>query len=180
MSASVRAADRTGAPFARAVAFGPYHIPDDVDLLFRGDTAVALEPRAVRVLRYLASCPGRVVPKRELLAEVWPHQFVTDDVLKQAVAKARRALGGEPAASAWIETFHGRGYRFSPGVGVGEAGVPAADVPEAPAPGADEFAQALDALHRAADAVAALAASLAARTSPSSPRAPSSPTDFPR
>jgi DNA-binding winged helix-turn-helix (wHTH) protein len=136
---------------------------------------VALEPRAVRLLRYLASSPGRVVPKRELLAEVWPHQFVTDDVLKQAVAKARRALGGEPTGGTWIETFHGCGYRFSAPPAVGPA-----DARAAAAVGDGELAAALDALERAADTVAALAASLAARTSRSSPRAPSSRADFPR
>jgi DNA-binding winged helix-turn-helix (wHTH) protein len=151
-----------GASLGVAVAFGPYHIPDDVDLLFRGDAVVALEPRAVRLLRYLARSPGRVVPKRELLAEVWPHQFVTDDVLKQAVAKARRALGADPAGGAWIETFHARGYRFSARTAVRRADARASAPPDA----ADtrDFAEALHALHLAADAVAALAARLAART----------------
>lgn len=165
-----------GATAPTAVAFGPYRVPDDVDLLYRGDAVVALEPRAVQLLRYLAARPGQVVAKRELLDGVWSHQFVTDDVLKQAVAKVRRALGPRPGGGAWVETFHARGYRFAPSPPPDDT--PAPDPRKlADAADAADVAEALAALRRAADAVTALAArvavSLAARTSPSSPRAPS-------
>lgn len=92
--------------------FGAFHIPADVDLLYNADAVVALEPRAVRVLRYLAEHHDRVVSKEELLDAVWPDVFTTDGVLKRAISQARRALGDDADQARFIATYHGRGYRL--------------------------------------------------------------------
>jgi DNA-binding winged helix-turn-helix (wHTH) protein len=92
--------------------FATYRIPQDVDLLFRDEEVVPLEPLAVRALRYLAENCDRVVPIEELLERVWPDVFTTDLVLKRAVSLARRALDDDPKSPRFIRTYHGRGYRF--------------------------------------------------------------------
>lgn len=92
--------------------FAGFHIPAKVDLLYRGAEMVALERRAVQVLRYLASHSDRVVTKDELLEAVWPDTFTTDGVLKRAISQARRALGDVADQARFIETYHGQGYRF--------------------------------------------------------------------
>ena len=51
-----------------AFLFPPFHIPANVDLLYREEKIVALERRAVQVLRYLVENHDRVVSKDELLA----------------------------------------------------------------------------------------------------------------
>ena len=94
------------------LCFAPFHIPEGVNLLFREDEVVALEPRAVRVLRYLAENHERVVSKEELLEAVWPDVFTTDGVLKKAISQARHALSDDPKQARFIETYHRRGYRF--------------------------------------------------------------------
>ena len=96
----------------QALYFAPFRITADVDLLYRGETVVPLEPQAVRVLRYLAENHDRVVSKEELLESVWPDVYTTDGVLKKAISQARRALGDEADQARFIQTFHGRGYRF--------------------------------------------------------------------
>ena len=92
--------------------FPPFHIPASVDLLYREEKIVALERRAVQVLRYLVEHHDRVVSKDELLEAVWPETFISDGVLKRAISQARRALGDVAEESKFIETYHGRGYRF--------------------------------------------------------------------
>ena len=92
--------------------FPPFHIPANVDLLYRGQTMIPLERRAVQVLRFLAEHHDRVVTKDELLEAVWPDTFTTDGVLKRAVSQARRALGDGTDEIRFIETYHGQGYRF--------------------------------------------------------------------
>ncbi len=92
--------------------FPPYKIPANVDLLYREEKIVALERRAVQVLRYLVANNDRVVTKDELLEAVWPDTYTTDGVLKRAVSQARRALGDVADEAKFIETYHGRGYRF--------------------------------------------------------------------
>ncbi len=92
--------------------FASFHLSSDIDLLYHGQEVVALEPQAARVLRYLVEHHERVVSKEELLERIWPDVFTTDDVLKKAVSQARRALGDDAHESRFIQTYHGRGYRF--------------------------------------------------------------------
>lgn len=101
-----------GASSEELLCFSPFHIPADVDLLYKDDEVIPLEPQAVRVLRYLAENHGRVVTKDELLEAVWPDVFTTDGVLKKAISQARRALSDDVKEARFIETYHRRGYRF--------------------------------------------------------------------
>ena len=117
--------------------FPPYRIPANIDLLYREEKIVALERRAVQVLRYLAANNDRVISKDELLEAVWPDTYTTDGVLKRAVSQARRALGDVADEARFIETYHGRGYRFIAAVEPEAAEKPA----EAPAPAAESPAQ---------------------------------------
>ena len=96
----------------QTLVFTPFRLPLDVDLLYQGEEVVPLEPQAVRVLRYLAQNHDRVVTKEEMLEQVWPDVFTTDGVLKKAISQARRALGDDADDARFIETYHGRGYRF--------------------------------------------------------------------
>lgn len=105
--------------------FPPFHLRMDVDLLYRGDEVVDLEPQAVRVLRYLVEHHDRVVPKRELHDAIWADVFTTDSVLKKAVYQARRALGATSAGTGGvIRTYHSRGYQFVAPVTIGAEPAP--------------------------------------------------------
>ena len=66
----------------------------------------------MRCSSYLATRPGRLVPKQELLDAVWPGVFVGDAVLKVAIREIRKALGDDSQHPRFIETAHRRGYRF--------------------------------------------------------------------
>jgi DNA-binding winged helix-turn-helix (wHTH) protein/tetratricopeptide (TPR) repeat protein len=110
--------------------FGSCHLAPGVDLLYRGAEVIPLEPRAVRVLRYLVEHGDRVLSKEELLEEVWPDVFTTDGVLKKAVSQVRRVLGDDPEKPRFIATYHGRGYRFIAPVNA----VPQATVQPSPSP----------------------------------------------
>jgi DNA-binding winged helix-turn-helix (wHTH) protein len=92
--------------------FPPFHLLPDIDLLYRGEELVTLQPRAAKLLRYLVENHERVVSKAELLEHVWPNVFTGDAVLKQAMAQVRRALGDDAQDAHFIETFHARGYQF--------------------------------------------------------------------
>src|SRR5215475_10371726 len=78
----------------------------------RARRLVRLEPRVFDLLVYLVQHPGRTVTKEELLEQLWPNQFVTDDSLTTAVAQVRRALHDTGQAQRYIQTVRRRGYRF--------------------------------------------------------------------
>ena len=54
---------------------------------------IKLEPLVFHVLAYLIQHRDRVVPKRELLEQLWPQQFVSDWALSRCITEIRRALG---------------------------------------------------------------------------------------
>jgi pimeloyl-ACP methyl ester carboxylesterase/DNA-binding winged helix-turn-helix (wHTH) protein/class 3 adenylate cyclase len=93
---------------------------------------VSLTPKALAVLQYLASRPGRLISKTELLETLWPNVFVTDSSIKVCIQEIRRALDDDAKAPRIIETAHRRGYRFIAPITKREAAPEAA--PEAPPP----------------------------------------------
>jgi len=80
--------------------------------LRRSGAPIAIEPKALDVLLYLAGERQRLVPKQELLEAVWPGVHVTDSTLTRAVSLARAAVGDSGQTRAVIETVSGRGYRW--------------------------------------------------------------------
>lgn len=87
--------------------------------------AVALEPRVMEVLVYLSRRRGEVVPKEELVREVWGGRFVSDDVVWRSIAELRRALGDDARRPRVIETVARRGYRLLPEAETGPRALPA-------------------------------------------------------
>jgi hypothetical protein len=85
------------------------------------------------LIGYLVERHGRMVTKRELLRELWGDRFIADGVLTSCVYEARRALGGGDGAEPFIQTVHGRGYRFAAAVET----VPDAEPPQDMCPADD-------------------------------------------
>jgi DNA-binding winged helix-turn-helix (wHTH) protein/tetratricopeptide (TPR) repeat protein len=83
---------------------------------------MALRPRALAVLRYIAERPGQLVTKEELLKHLWPGLYVTQTVLRVCVHAIRHALQDNSDAPQFIETVGREGYRF---IGVVSAPPPA-------------------------------------------------------
>lgn len=115
--------------------FGPFRLDGGERLLYQGGQPVPLTPRAIDTLLALVERHGRLVPKEELLREVWHDAFVEENNLAQHISMLRRVLarGGE---GPFIETVPKRGYRFvAPVTEAREeprAASPPAEVPAAP------------------------------------------------
>jgi DNA-binding response OmpR family regulator len=92
------------------------HGPLVVDLRTRRVTVagreVALTPKEFDILDCLATDPGRVVTRREILESAWDaHWYGPTKVLDVHVAALRRKLG----VPGLIETVYGRGFRLGSG-----------------------------------------------------------------
>jgi serine/threonine protein kinase len=97
-------------PRGRIWRFGEITLDEgSLELSVRGEV-VAVEPKALELLRVLVRRPGEVITKDELLDAVWPGRVVTEGVLGKAVAKLRIALGDDEAQL--VRTAHGYGYRL--------------------------------------------------------------------
>jgi TolB-like protein/DNA-binding winged helix-turn-helix (wHTH) protein len=73
---------------------------------------VALAGKSLALLRTLMLHPRTLVTKDELFDAVWPGVIVSESVLTTAVKEVRKALADSARSPRFVETAHGRGYRF--------------------------------------------------------------------
>ena len=94
------------------IVFSPYRLDLHNEQLWRENTLIPLPPKTFAVLRYLVEHQGRLVPREELLKEVWPDVRVSSDTLKGYIRDLREALGDDAQTPRFIETVSRRGHRF--------------------------------------------------------------------
>src|SRR5262245_34784450 len=90
---------------------GEFLVSPALNQISRNGTNARVEPKAMRVLVYLAEHPG-VVTKEQLISAVWPDVFVSDDVLPGCISALRKTLGDDARRPKIIETIHKGGYRL--------------------------------------------------------------------
>ena len=79
-----------------------------------GDHEIALKPKELELLAYLARHRGRVCSTRQLLEQVWGYDYFGDSrTLAVHIHGIREKLEADPASPKLIETVRGVGYRFS-------------------------------------------------------------------
>jgi two-component system alkaline phosphatase synthesis response regulator PhoP len=113
-----RSAERSQGPASIAVPGG------EVDLLgeeirWADGSRTPLTALEASLLRYLASCPGRLLSREELLLRVWqvnPRKVRTRS-LDMTVARLRKKLRDEEDPPRVVVTVRGRGYRLGPDSG---------------------------------------------------------------
>ena len=83
------------------------------ELLKRGQP-VSMAGKELQLLRYLIDNRGRVVPREEILQNVWEYNSdVTSRTIDVHVAWLRQKLEDNPQNPKHIHTIRGKGYRFS-------------------------------------------------------------------
>lgn len=84
------------------------------ELLKRGQQ-VSIAGKELQLLRYLIHHRGRVVPREELLQNVWEYSSdIASRTIDVHVAWLRQKLEDNPQNPKHIHTIRGKGYRFSP------------------------------------------------------------------
>jgi DNA-binding winged helix-turn-helix (wHTH) protein/pSer/pThr/pTyr-binding forkhead associated (FHA) protein len=94
------------------LVFGDFELDEArFELRLRG-RVVAVQPKVLDLVLYLARHRDRVVTKDELLETVWKGITVTEASLSQAVSLARRALEDSPEEQHTLRTVRSRGLQF--------------------------------------------------------------------
>jgi DNA-binding winged helix-turn-helix (wHTH) protein len=94
------------------VRFGRFELDlDRVEIRVDG-VQVPVEPQVFDVLAYLVEHRDRLVPKEELLDNVWGDRFVSESALTSRIKTARQVVGDSGREQSVIKTVHRRGYRF--------------------------------------------------------------------
>jgi DNA-binding response OmpR family regulator len=83
---------------------------------FLDDTELALTAKEFEVLHVLVREAGRVVPREQLLSEVWARRWLgSTKTLDMHISWLRRKLGDDVANPHYIKTVRGVGFRFERG-----------------------------------------------------------------
>ena len=89
-----------------------WKIQPQLNSISRGSDFIRLEPKIMQVLIELASRPGEVLTKEELIHAVWPNTYVGDDALIRCISELRRTFEDDPRSPHVIQTISKIGYRL--------------------------------------------------------------------
>lgn len=115
LEARVRAVLRRSRPDAEPeiIEMSGLHIEPDSRVVTLDGEQLSLTPKEFDLLLYLAERRGRVVPRKELLAEVWRMPYGGGDrTVDVHLSELRKKLGESAASPRFIHTVHGVGVRF--------------------------------------------------------------------
>jgi len=94
--------------------FGDVEVDFDRAEVQKSGQRVPLASKELQLLRYLVDNRGRVVPRDEILQNVWEyHSDVSSRTIDVHVAWLRQKLEDNPQNPKHIHTVRGMGYRFS-------------------------------------------------------------------
>ncbi|GIH68948.1 response regulator transcription factor [Sphaerimonospora thailandensis] len=108
-----RARSGTVAP-ATVISVGGLVIDVDGRAAQLDGVALDLTRREFDLLAYLCARSGRVIPRKELLAEVWRQSYGDDQTIDVHLSWLRRKLGESASRPRYLHTVRGVGVRLSP------------------------------------------------------------------
>lgn len=95
------------------IAYGDLRIDLNRFQVWVREENIELTPKEFELLRMLASQPGRVYTRDELLGRVWSYEYVGDTrTVDVHIRHLRQKIEKDPSEPEYIETLRGIGYRF--------------------------------------------------------------------
>jgi DNA-binding winged helix-turn-helix (wHTH) protein len=94
------------------VSFGGFVLDLGTRELRRGETPVALSPKAYELLETLVMNRPKAMSKLALQERLWPDTYVVEKNLTNLVADLRRALDDDPVRPRFVRTVQRFGYAF--------------------------------------------------------------------
>ncbi len=90
------------------IEYGSLKIDKEKYLVYKNNEKIALARKEFNLLALLASKPGKVFNREEILSEVWGREVIVGDrTIDVHVRKLREKIGKE-----FIQTYKGIGYKF--------------------------------------------------------------------
>ena len=122
LMARVRAALRraygelANAPEMSKIGFGEIEIDLESMQVLRSGQQIILTPTEFRLLRLLATTPGQVFSREQMIEMVWGYdsEIGSDRTVDVHMCHLREKLEDDPANPRWLLTARGFGYKFQP------------------------------------------------------------------
>jgi DNA-binding response OmpR family regulator len=114
--AALRRSPQSTPPPTESLTFGVLEIRPAEHGVTVGGTPVALTVKEFDLILYLAKRPRQVIPRDELLHEVWASepQWQDPSTVTEHVRRVRRKIEADPDNPRYLQTVRGVGYRFEP------------------------------------------------------------------
>jgi DNA-binding winged helix-turn-helix (wHTH) protein len=99
---------------SNVLQFGEFELDVRNHRLRRSGTELKLERIPMELLILLASQPGELVRREEIIQELWGNEINvdTENAVNTAVRKIRQVLGDDSSSPRFVQTISKRGYRF--------------------------------------------------------------------
>ena len=104
---------RTRMEIRHDIVFGPFTIDLDGYFLKKDDERILLSSKEFEVLRHLIKNRGRAMTPDEIYAEVWGNVYGDATSVAVYVRRIRQKIEADPRNPLYVQTIHGKGYRFS-------------------------------------------------------------------
>lgn len=111
----------------RIFEFGQFTLNVGEKTLLRGETDIRLSPKQFDLLLFFVENSKHLLKKEDLLAAIWPGEFIEERNLNKRVGELREKLGR--TGRAYIQTVPTRGYRFDAEVEEKTRGISDEDCP---------------------------------------------------
>lgn len=113
--ARVRAMLRRGRTLKpKTVSFGPYVMDLEGYSLMKDGRRIVISTREFEVLRHLATHPGVAMTPDDIYKGVWGSVYGDLTAVAVYIRRLRQKIEEDPANPRFVQTIHGRGYRFNP------------------------------------------------------------------
>src|SRR5665213_647045 len=100
----------------KLLAFGDVEIDFTSMEAKRAGNLISLTVQEFKLLRFLSQSPDRVIPRDELLNEVWGYQnYPSTRTVDNHILRLRQKLEMDPSKPCHFLTVHSAGYKFVPG-----------------------------------------------------------------
>lgn len=98
------------------IRFGSFELDLARNELRDAGSAVEVEPQVFDLIAFLASRPGNVLSREEIIDAVWQGRIVSDSAVSTRINAARQALGDDGKSQRMIRTVSRRGFLFVPDI----------------------------------------------------------------
>src|SRR5579859_898405 len=101
-------------PNSSVLQFGEFELDVRNHRLRRSGSELKLERIPMDLLILLATRPGELVRREEIVQELWGDEINvdTESAINTAVRKIRQVLGDDSQSPRFVQTISKRGYRF--------------------------------------------------------------------
>jgi len=99
---------------------GDFRVEPTRNLLKKDGQTFPLEPKIMDVLCELASFPGEVIARYDLVQRIWKVDYGADESLTRAISVLRKTFKKGGVSAKYIETISKNGYRLIAPVSVWE------------------------------------------------------------